>query len=101
MPDYRENDPGTEAEALSDWLEGAEEDKVDLSERRDQMAAAYQAARQTKTGSRIECPACQRELIKRSYQHVFCRSKGKGNCKDFFWNQLDDTRLARAKMFNR
>ncbi len=105
MDDFHENDPGTEAEALSDWLEVAVEDDEDrevrLADERDRMRAAYQAARQAKVGSMIECPTCRREVRKRSYQQVFCSNKGRANCKDRYWNTVDDVRTARAREFDR
>ena len=99
-----DNDPGTEAEALSDWLEGAdpyafedegerherlrEENALHRLQRRTSPSQKYQAARAARVGSQIKCagPGCRKHFIKRSYQQCFCSNKGRGNCKDAYWN---------------
>lgn len=52
-------------------------------------------------GATIQCPTCMKYLTKRSYQHAFCTNKGRGNCKDQYWNTVDSTRQIRAQSFRR
>jgi len=71
------------------------------AEQRERMRAAYDVARAAKRGSKIECPVCGKSLVKRSYQQVFCSNKGRGNCKDRYWNCVDENRSFRAQLFNK
>jgi len=52
-------------------------------------------------GSYMNCPICNRKIRKKSYQHKFCSNKGSGNCKDRYWNIVDENRLKRAKLFGK
>lgn len=58
------------------------------SRRREQPSRKYKTARASKVGSRIKCaaPGCGKTFIKKSYQQCFCSNKGRGNCKDRYWN---------------
>ena len=94
------NDPGTEAEALSDWIEGAieEENEEERYERlryenqahrlkrRGSPTKKYTSAKKAPVGSVVRCPVCGRSFKKKSYQQAFCSNKGRGNCKDKYWN---------------
>lgn len=42
-----------------------------------------------KIGNEIVCPSCGTTHVKKSYQSVFCKSKGGTKCKDNFWNNVD------------
>ena len=66
---------------------------------RHKIAQLHTNNKKARVGSIIICPICLKKFSKRSYQHVFCRNKGVNNCKDRFWNTMDDTRLERAKTF--
>jgi len=95
-------DPGTEAKALSDWLEGVDphawEDEGERYGRlRDECRShrlkrkasptkKYTSAKKAPVGSVVRCPVCGRTFKKRSYQQAFCSNKGRGNCKDRYWN---------------
>lgn len=57
----------------------------------------YEAAKSAKVGSMILCPGCGKLFLKRSYQHVFCSNKGRGNCKDRYWNRATAERADRAR----
>ena len=59
----------------------------------------YEAAKAAKTGTVCRCPSCGKEFIKKSYQQAFCSNKGRGNCKDKFWNRANDDRSHRASFF--
>lgn len=39
-------------------------------------------------GTECKCPSCYTRFIKESYQQVFCKSKPKTQCKDFYWNNV-------------
>ena len=59
----------------------------------------YNAAKQAKTGETITCAGCGKGFKKKSYQQAFCSNKGKGNCKDTYWNRTDK-RVQRSIDFN-
>ena len=70
-------------------------------EARGRMSEAYRVAKAARVGSSVECPVCSKPFKKRSYQHIFCSNKGRGNCKDTYWNAIDPARLERAIHFNK
>ena len=47
-----------------------------------------QVVRDASVGSMVLCPVCGRRFVKKSYQHSFCRNKGRSNCKDKYWNTV-------------
>lgn len=49
-------------------------------------------AKLAKAGDTISCPCCGKRFVKRTYQQVFCSNKGAGNCKDRYWNDVDEKR---------
>jgi hypothetical protein len=59
----------------------------------------YDLAKKATVGETIECPACGKKFPKRSYQHAFCCNKGRNNCKDRYWNTVDETRADRARLY--
>lgn len=65
------------------------------------MPSLYHKAKRAKVGSNIECPVCGRVFCKKSYQQAFCSNKGPGNCKDVYWNTVDEDRMFRARLFKR
>lgn len=67
---------------------------------RERTKALYEAAKAAKTGTTCTCPGCGRSFTKKSYQQAFCSNKGRGNCKDTFWNRASDERMERAKQFS-
>jgi hypothetical protein len=93
-----DDDSGTEAEHLSDMA--CEKDESDLltdaAETRQTMRSLYDKAKAAPVGSRVVCPACGKRHSKTSYQKVFCRNKGRGNCKDRYWNTVDEVRSIKA-----
>ena len=60
------------------------------------METFYEYNKGVPVGRKIFCPCCSEIFTKRSYQHSFCSNKGKGNCKDRYWNTLNP-RGAKAK----
>lgn len=48
----------------------------------------HDIASKANVGTEICCSACKTKFVKTSYQKVFCSNKGKGNCKDKYWNLI-------------
>lgn len=65
-----------------------------------QAKARYALNKDIKVGNKICCASCGKKVTKKSYQSQFCSSKGRGNCKDYFWNRVDRKRLERALAIN-
>jgi hypothetical protein len=62
------------------------------------MKMRYILAKSRKIGEEIMCPSCGSILIKKTKDHVFCsngRTKGAGNCKDAYWNKVDNKKRNR------
>lgn len=98
---------GDEADALNDWSDEGEaycreKDLEDYYKEIDAMKGRYDAARRAETKATILCPVCKRRIIKTTYHKVFCsnaKTHGKNNCKDKYWNRVDDTRRFRTKLW--
>lgn len=73
-----------------------ESDLEAVAETREEMNRLYRTAKEAKVGHQVTCPVCRRPFKKRSYQQAFCRNKGRGNCKDRYWNSVVETRSMRA-----
>ena len=65
-------------------------------ETREEMKRLYGVARIASVGSKIRCPVCRNLHVKTSYQKVFDRNNGRANCKDRYWNTIDETRSIKA-----
>ncbi len=52
------------------------------------LKRAYTLAKEGKVGDEIICPSCKTKFKKGTYQQVFCKSKDKTICKDFYWNNV-------------
>lgn len=100
----------SEGECLSEYLEGLEivrEEKSPLlSNLMPNAKYIYLTNRGAKVGALLLCPTCGRRFIKRSYQNVFCGTRGKGGkknkgvlCKDTYHNSISEKRRERAKCF--
>jgi len=96
----------TESEALQEF-DGEMMAEDDYREQREQeyfdniqrMKDRYKDNASSPVRSTIRCACCNKRIIKKSYQTQFCGNKGKGNCKDRYWNNISDKRRHRAKMF--
>ena len=94
---------GTEAECLSEWLEGFERDEDEdfelpaQSEKSLKFKSGYDRNKSAKVGAKIHCPVCGKESIKTTYHKIFC---GRPRCKDLYWNTVDVKRRERAKRYN-
>ena len=101
----------SEGEYISFYCEGAgavemepteeelEEREARNEERLQRMKRLYEAAKATKVGIIVCCPTCSKMFKKKSYQQAFCSNKGKQNCKDVYWNSVDEDRRLRASIF--
>ena len=85
-----------EGRDYSDSMEGMEHD---LGEEVFDMVMAYDKAKAAKVGTMISCPSCGTIFKKRTYHQVFNSNKGRGNCKDRFWNIVPDDRRERTKRY--
>ena len=60
------------------------------------LVTALNAARarnqKAKIGTSCVCPSCGTGFIKKTYQQVFCKSKSKTECKDRYWNTVDESK---------
>ena len=63
------------------------------------MWERYESNKRAKVGATISCACCDKWMIKKSYQSQFCSNKGRGNCKDMFWNVATEERRERTRMY--
>lgn len=62
------------------------------------MKGRYNHAKSTEVGKLISCPTCGNVHTKKTYNMIFCsngKTKGKGNCKDGYWNVVDEKKRNR------
>lgn len=98
----------SEADALNEWSdEGCDEfeEEYEEEERTNRKAEVLRERRQramdAKIGAEIACAYCNKKMIKKSYNQVFCSNgrtcKGRSSCKDKYWNTVDRNRRARKE----
>jgi len=63
-----------------------------MNKNRKKLIEAKELCNTTKIGEEIICPSCSSKHIKKSYQSVFCKTKGGTKCKDNFWNNVDPSK---------
>jgi hypothetical protein len=63
-----------------------------MNKNKKKLIAAKTLCNEAKIGTEIVCPSCGSKHIKKSYQSVFCKTKGKTKCKDNFWNNVDPSK---------
>lgn len=83
-----------ETGTYDDWEE--ERPRREAARTRAEMRRLYDRAREAAVGERIRCPGCGKRFRKRYHQQKFCRSRGRGNCKDYYHNSVHETRSIRA-----
>lgn len=81
------------------YLDSQGEGVVSIEEQAQEMWNTYADNKTLPVGSNIFCPVCGKFFLKKTYQMSFCRNKGHRNCKDVFWNTVDDKRRQRVGMF--
>lgn len=105
-------DMSEDADAWAEAREGLTEVRALLSAKPHQsktktdriadMLQAYTSAKSSPVGSTVYCPTCGVAHIKTTYQKVFCsngKTKRGGNCKDVYWNSVDEKRSERANKY--
>jgi len=63
-----------------------------MNKNKKKLIEARQKCMDAKVGETIVCPSCGTEHVKKSYQSVFCKTKGKTKCKDNYWNNVDPSK---------
>jgi hypothetical protein len=58
----------------------------------EKLKKAYEKAKNARVGERCICPSCETPFTKGSYQQVFCKTKAGSKCKDFYWNNVIETK---------
>ncbi len=89
LGDFVKSEP-TQQEAR---VEIIEDETPFLDSKQEKLKASYKRATDASTGSKVDCAYCGNEFIKKTYNHAFCTSKGHGNCKDFYHNEINPERL--------
>ena len=56
------------------------------------LKQAYNLVKSTKVGDTFICPSCGTAEIKKHYNQAFCKSKEKTICKDYYWNNVDESK---------
>lgn len=96
-----QDDGGAEDEGI---LQDAIKHANNLPNEIRRMRTVYQHNKQAKVGATITCPVCNKQFQKKSYQQAFCSNGNKQknnthlgvkNCKDKYWNFVDDNRRFR------
>ena len=62
--------------------------------------ARYYDNKRSEVGTTIRCANCGKRILKKSYQTQFCSNKGRGNCKDTYWNNVSDKRRDRSHRYS-
>lgn len=95
---------GDHAEHLDDQMECMESlASSSLSASISTMEVKYNKNLKAPTGTIIECPVCNKKFNKATYHKVFCSNQktgGPDNCKDRYWNTVDEKRRFRAMTWN-
>ena len=63
-----------------------------MGKKKNKLIAAKKLCNEAKIGDEIVCPSCGTKHKKKSYQSVFCKTKRKTKCKDYFWNNVDENK---------
>ena len=58
----------------------------------EKMKVTYKTNKENKVGSKCICPSCKTEFTKTNYQQKFCKTKKGTKCKDFYWNNVTETK---------
>jgi hypothetical protein len=63
-----------------------------MNNNKKKLIEARQKCIDAKVGETIICPSCGTQHVKKSYQSLFCKSKGGTKCKDNYWNNVDQSK---------
>ncbi|UHD87250.1 hypothetical protein [Vibrio phage D4] len=79
--------------ATSEELEDAVDDRrAKTYNKPEAMVKLKQFNEHRPVGSKINCPACSKQITKARYNTNFCSNKGAGNCKDAFYQATQGDR---------
>lgn len=56
------------------------------------MKILYRKSKSAKVGEEVVCPSCYVKFIKDNYQQAFCKTKSGTTCKDYYWNNVTETK---------
>jgi len=59
---------------------------------KNQLKKLYKLAKEAEVGSMVECPSCGTMFKKTRKQSAFCTSRNGTICKDFYWNNVTETK---------
>jgi len=96
---------GDEADALNErGDDGADDFTNEMYQRHyyaqlSHMQKRYADNKRADIGTTIRCACCARRIIKDHRQKQFCSNKGKKNCKDTYWNNVNDNRRYRSHKY--
>jgi len=90
---------GDEADHLNDIGAFGEYDQQIYYAELNEMQKRYADNKRAEVGTIIRCACCATKFIKKTKQSQFCSNKGKGNCKDTYWNNIDDSRRERSHRY--
>jgi hypothetical protein len=65
---------------------------------KDEMRHLHDVATHATVGATIQCPTCGKEHKKVTKSKVFCsnyNAKGTANCKDRYWNTVNENKLTK------
>ena len=63
-----------------------------MSKKSKELQRLYKIAEESKIGSSVTCPSCLTTFTKEHYQSKFCKSKSKTKCKDYYWNNVIESK---------
>ena len=63
-----------------------------MNRNKKKLIEAKELCSNAKIGEEIVCPSCGAVHVKKSYQSVFCKTKGGTKCKDNYWNNVDSSK---------
>lgn len=52
----------------------------------------YAAAKDLRKGEEAICPSCKASFVKAANQQAFCKTKEGTRCKDYYWNNVTETK---------
>ena len=89
---------GTEAGYYNSQSEDFDVDELldEIKNKRVRLVKRYETNKESKVGTRIECPVCRKSFVKKSYQQAFDKTQ----CKDSYWNYVDHKRFIRTLRMN-
>lgn len=63
-----------------------------ITKNKGELKRRYNKAKEAKVGDIIKCPSCGSIFKKTNYQSAFCKELGGTVCKDYYWNNVIETK---------